>query len=337
MKALNEHIEQAMKLVGSDDYYIIFNDGKPIRTHLDEDIILEMDHYFDANDYRLKTETPLIREIEAHSHFSPTLQVNKNANIKVIHINDEEQYIDYHLMINDGVVSQITNIYLKVTGKTKVKMDVVVEDEANLMLKNITNAYDDLTINIRSFCLREATLTIDDLVISDESVNCKNSIYLMGEKSQCSMNNTVINTTGKQQSFEYEVHHEVRDTTSEMNTYGISKNTSSLVFRCCGSIVKGAKGAIMNQKTKGLIMDLHSSITGIPVLEIDENEVNAHHGAAIGAIDEEELYYLMSRGLTREVSERLIVTTLIAPYYKNIKDEKILAYIHQEIETQLQH
>ena len=84
-------------------------------------------------------------------------------------------------------------------------------------------------------------------------------------------------------------------------------------------------------------MDLHSSITGIPILEIDENEVNAHHGAAIGAIDEEELYYLMSRGLTREVSERLIVTTLIAPYYQNIKDEKILAYIHQEIETQLQH
>jgi Fe-S cluster assembly scaffold protein SufB len=45
----------------------------------------------------------------------------------------------------------------------------------------------------------------------------------------------------------------------------------------------------------------------------------------------------MSRGLTREVSERLIVTTLIAPYYKDIKDEKLLAYIHQEIETQLQH
>lgn len=337
MKPLQENLKSAMMLVGEEDYYIIFNDGKPICTHLDEDIILEMDNYFDANEFQTKTDTPLTHEIEEHAHFSPTLQVKKNANIKVIHLNQEEQYIDYHLIIDDGIVSNITNIYLKVTGKTKIKMDVVVEDEANLTLKNITNSYDDLEINIRSFCLRDATLTIDDLSISDQLVTCKNSIYLIGEEANCSMNNIVINTTGKNQTYEYEIHHEMKDTTSTMNTYGISKNTSNLVFRCVGSIVKGAKNAKMDQKTKGLIMDLHSSITGIPILEIDENEVNAHHGAAIGAIDEEELYYLMSRGLTREVSERLIVTTLIAPYYQNIKDKKILAYIHQEIETQLQH
>ena len=61
-------------------------------------------------------------------------------------------------------------------------------------------------------------------------------------------------------------------------------------------------------------------------LVIDEYDCMASHGASIGAIDEEELYYLMSRGLTRENSERLIVEGFIHPFINELKDESVKSY-----------
>ncbi|MDD4212733.1 MAG: SufD family Fe-S cluster assembly protein [Bacilli bacterium] len=331
-----ESLVKAQCLIQEDEDYIVFNDGKPIRTHLKEAISVEMDNYFDATDYRQSTENSLIEDIEKNAPFSPTVHIQSNCTLKVIHMNDDEQYIDYHILIDRDVECYIINIYFQVTGKTKIKMDVVVGDSAKVVLKNITNAYDELEVNIRSFCLRDSNFTIDDLSLSDKKVRYQNSVYLVEEGSYCSMNNTVLNTTGKEQTYQYDIYQDAPHTTSVMNSYGISKNNSKLIFNCRGKIAKGAKLADMRQKTKGLIMDLYSSISGNPVLEIDENDVIANHGAAIGSLDEQELYYLMSRGLTKEESERLIVTTYVAPYYKDIQDIAVLKYILQEIETQLQ-
>ncbi|MFA6627035.1 MAG: SufD family Fe-S cluster assembly protein [Bacilli bacterium] len=331
-----DNINKAKTLIQEDEDYIIFYDGKPIRTHLRENLNVEMDNNFDATDYRTNTSNAYIEEIQEHAPFSPTLRIRANTSLKVIHLNENEKYIDYHIIIDRCVECRITNIYYKVTGKTKIKMDVVVGEDAKVIFKNITNAYDDLEMNITGFCLRNSDFKLDDLSMSDQKVRYQNNIYLVDEGSCCSMNNTVLNTTGKEQSYNYEIYHDAPFTTSLMKSYGISKNNSKLIFNCRGKIAKGAKNADMRQKTKGLIMDLYSYISANPILEIDENDVIANHGAAIGSLDETELYYLMSRGLTLAESERLVINTYVAPYYQDIHDEKLLTYILQEIETQLQ-
>ncbi len=74
------------------------------------------------------------------------------------------------------------------------------------------------------------------------------------------------------------------------------------------------------------MLDETSQISANPWLVIDEYDCMASHGASIGAIDEEELYYLMSRGLTRENSERLIVEGFIHPFINELKDESVKSY-----------
>ena len=84
-----------------------------------------------------------------------------------------------------------------------------------------------------------------------------------------------------------------------------------------------------------IILDLTSAISANPLLQIDEFDVEANHGASIGAIDDEDLYYLMSRGLTKTQSEQLIVTGYMNPIISKINDELIKNYIAHLIEKKL--
>lgn len=68
-----------------------------------------------------------------------------------------------------------------------------------------------------------------------------------------------------------------------------------------------------------------------PILEIEANEVKASHGATAGRIDEGQLYYLMSRGLTEDESKELIIEGFLEDLIKEIKDEKVQSYIRDHI------
>ena len=103
-----------------------------------------------------------------------------------------------------------------------------------------------------------------------------------------------------------------------------------------GYIKNGASKTNMLQKSKGIILDIDSKISASPELYIDEYDCMASHGASIGSIDEADIYYLMSRGLTRSDAEKLIVYGFFNPYLAFIKDENILAYIKKIIESKLE-
>ena len=88
---------------------------------------------------------------------------------------------------------------------------------------------------------------------------------------------------------------------------------------------------IIKQKTKGIIVDELSNIEADPALIIDENDVLASHGASIGAIDPEILYYLMSRGLTKEDAEKLVIEAYVSPYFKDYSETNLGKYILDKI------
>ncbi|OGC63195.1 hypothetical protein A2264_00690 [candidate division WWE3 bacterium RIFOXYA2_FULL_46_9] len=61
-----------------------------------------------------------------------------------------------------------------------------------------------------------------------------------------------------------------------------------------------------------------------PILQIDANDVRASHGATTGRIDEEQVYYLTSRGLSAEDAQNLIIKGFLGTLLDMVKDEKIL-------------
>lgn len=72
-----------------------------------------------------------------------------------------------------------------------------------------------------------------------------------------------------------------------------------------------------------------------PILLIEEFEVTAGHAASVGQVDEEQLYYLMSRGLSREAAEYLVVRGFLGPVIVQMPSEEIRRQLVEIIDRKL--
>ena len=112
--------------------------------------------------------------------------------------------------------------------------------------------------------------------------------------------------------------HAAEKTSSNMVAKSISKDGGKAVYRGLVKILKGMKGSKTNVSCDALILDKQSVSNTYPHMEIAEDEVVALHEAKTGKIAEEELFYLMSRGLSEQEAMGMIVNGFIEPVIKEL-------------------
>ena len=128
-------------------------------------------------------------------------------------------------------------------------------------------------------------------------------------------------------------YHKANSTKNNMLSKGILKGSSSSVYRGLIKIEPTAKQTDTYLSSHSLVLGDRASSNPIPKLEIENNDIiRAGHGASVGHIDEDKLFYMMSRGLSREQAEELIISgffdpALITISVKEVREElqKIIA------------
>lgn len=118
------------------------------------------------------------------------------------------------------------------------------------------------------------------------------------------------------------VYHNAKNTTSIIENY-ITSNKAKVNIDVIGKIKKGMSNSNCAQKSRGIVLTDDAYIKVMPVLLIDEYDVKANHGAAIGKIDDEGMYYLMSRGISKKDAEMLIIKGFLSPILDNLKNEDL--------------
>jgi len=102
--------------------------------------------------------------------------------------------------------------------------------------------------------------------------------------------------------------HQAANTTSDLLFKSVLKDSAYLVWNGLTRIRKGASESDANQSSRNLLLGESARVAPIPVLEIEAHDVTrCSHGATVSSVDEEQLYYMMSRGLTREDATHAIV------------------------------
>ena len=119
-----------------------------------------------------------------------------------------------------------------------------------------------------------------------------------------------------------EVYHNAKNTTSKIENY-VTSNNAKVNIDVIGKIKKDMSNSNCVQKSRGIILSNNSTIKVKPVLLIDEFDVSANHGCAIGKIDEEGLYYLMSRGISKKDAEMLIIKGFLSPILNSLSNESM--------------
>jgi Fe-S cluster assembly protein SufD len=108
------------------------------------------------------------------------------------------------------------------------------------------------------------------------------------------------------------------NTNSDLLFKGVLTGESRVVFSGLIRVHAGAQKTDAYQKNNNLILSPHARADSIPNLEISANDVRCSHGATAGKVAEDQLFYLMSRGLTRHEAERIIVTGFLTPLIERL-------------------
>ena len=176
-------------------------------------------------------------------------------------------------------------------------------------------------INLNVIINENANLKIDIISMNNQTSDSYN-FDLVGEYSSVEVNVLSLAKNAKK-DFIFHVNHLAPETKSSISNYGISFENGKNNFKVNGIIKPNMKNSDVRQITKGLILDPTGECLAEPILLIDYYDVKAYHGATIGKINDDDLFYLMSRGLTKEEAFMLIINGLIEPFVKRIHDESI--------------
>lgn len=143
------------------------------------------------------------------------------------------------------------------------------------------------------------------------------SFNLNGENAYLNYNFKTIGI--KKEKYDILVYHNKSNTESLINNNGVNKE-GEISFNVSGFVPNKIKGCTLNQN--GRIINLTNNKCQIkPNLFIDENDVIANHSAHIGKCNEEEIFYLMSRGLPYNVCENLIIKGFLLKNTKLLKEK----------------
>ena len=108
-----------------------------------------------------------------------------------------------------------------------------------------------------------------------------------------------------------------------MDNYGVVKDEGKLVIDGIGTITKGQHGSASHQTNKIMVFDAKCVASANPYLYIDEYDVKASHAAGVGKMDEEHLYYLQSRGLSKKQAMHLITYGYLKPVIEVVDNEML--------------
>jgi Fe-S cluster assembly protein SufB len=147
------------------------------------------------------------------------------------------------------------------------------------------------------------------------------AVYMLGKGARGEILSIAFAGKGQHQDAGGKVVHGAPYTSSRIISKSISKNGGRASYRGLLKVADGAKGAKSNVVCDALILDEISRSDTYPYIEIDEDDVKIGHEASVSKIGEEQLFYLMSRGLSEAEASTLIVSGFIEPLVKELPME----------------
>lgn len=204
-------------------------------------------------------------------------------------------------------------------------MEIIVGDRANLSFVNLQ----DWSSKTWHFAHQKATVgqdanlqwTIGALGARLAKVN--QHVELCGEGAQCQVNGTMFTQDKQHLSYHTLQHHRAPSTRSDFLYKSALQDQSQTVWRGMIKVDKVAQKTDGYQRNDNLLLSNQSRADSIPGLEIEADDVRCTHGSTSGRVDEEQIFYCLSRGFTRQEAIRAIVTGFFQQIFDRIELESV--------------
>lgn len=243
----------------------------------------------------------------ADSEYQLNLYVDKHRNVK--------------LAIPYGGIEVLRNSHIELAEGASL----------TLLMKNVKTCPNQLMQH--AILHKDASLTIAYWEIENGASQITLDVELLESGAQVIVRSACI--AKAQKDFKILCTHKVPYTTSHMENYAIVEDNGNYRMEATGKIVKGAYASESHQTSRVLTLSEQHNSEVLPVLLIDENDVKASHATTLGQPDENQLYYLQSRGLSREQALGLLTVGYLMPISELFDDEAYRSKMKNEIEKRV--
>jgi len=199
-------------------------------------------------------------------------------------------------------------------------VEIIVQKDADVRYTTIQNWSHNVynLVTKRAVVQEGGRMTWIDANLGSKVTMKYPSVYLVGERAHGEVLSVAFAGSDQHQDAGAKMIHAAPNTTSIIQSKGISKGTGQQTYRGMVKIYPGAHGAKSTVRCDALILDKTARSDTYPYMEIDEEDVTIGHEASVSKVGEEQLFYLMSRGLSEAEGTAMVVNGFIEPIVKTL-------------------
>jgi Fe-S cluster assembly protein SufB len=242
---------------------------------------------------------------------------------------DEGAYVHYvegctaPTYSSDSLHSAVVEIIVKEGGRCRY---TTIQNWSNNVYNLVTK---------RAVAEKNATMEWIDGNLGSKLTMKYPAVILAGEGAHGEVLSIAFAGKGQHQDAGAKITHLAPNTTSQIISKSISKDGGRASYRGLLKVVEGADNVKSNVVCDALLLDDESRSDTYPTIEIDAKNVTMGHEASVSKIGEEQVFYLMSRGLNEDEANAMIVNGFIEPLVKELPMEYALE-LNRLIQIQLE-
>ena len=288
-----------------------------------------LNHALAENGYSLEVEDnyKLKKVLVIYNLFTKDVKnkILNNKNEIKIKKNSELHVIEY--TINESEFKFINNCYENIILEDKSKFrNLYLQNKKSegffyKFLKNNLSFNSDYTCFIFSSGPRFNKLDLE--------------FDLLDEKCNCKVFSALFLNNNEHQEIKTRINHLAPNCNSYQKVKNVLDSKSRGVFQGKIHVKDVAQKTDAYQLSKALLLSDNAEFNSKPELEIYADDVKCSHGSTSGSVDEDSLHYLMTRGLTRKESMKLLVKGFLSDIVEYIKNPSIKKFVEKKIEEQI--
>ena len=216
-------------------------------------------------------------------------------------------------------------------------VEIHVKPSAKVSFLDVQQANSDLFTVNRSNCLVDRDGRYESLTLALGGCQTKSDMatVLRAPGASSEVLGVVLGAGEEKYSFNTIQEHAATDTKSDINFRVALREKSSSVYQGIVKVDKVAQRTDAFQSNKNLLLDGTATADSIPKLEILADDVKCAHGATVGPVDREQIFYLMSRGVSRTTAEQLIVLGFFRQTLERSPFKNALSWLSENISRKM--
>ncbi len=264
--------------------------------------------------------------------------------IQVVFLHDDAQasLFNHTIVVADSnsSVTYVENYLSTVpegSGIVNIISEVFAEDNSRITYGAVDVLATGMTtyVNRRGVVNRNARIDWALGLMNDGYTISENVTHLVGDGSYGDTKMVTVGRGKQKQNFTTKIIHWGKHSEGHILKHGVMKDEASSIFNGIGKIEHGATKSNAVQESRVLMLNEKARGDANPILLIDEDDVTAGHAASVGRVDPLQLYYLMSRGISKQNAERLVIHGFLAPVVNVLPIEGVKKQLTEVIERKV--